>query len=312
LKIIVVTPAGRKAYLELLSSYLLSDDDVFEWHLWDNCRDESDRVYINSLEVAHEKIKVVRVPNVDGTNRSVNKFYKNCNRPDVFYVKIDDDVVYITKGTFTHMRDEAIKNRARYIWWSPMVINNALCSYLIKYKSKKVIINPEITAQAACPTGWGSPHFAIALHDAFLQLVNNDEPIISEDFDVSLSRFSINCIGFFGADVLELGDLFCPPNVDDEEWISGVLPVLTNRMGKILGACTVSHYSFYTQEYILNETDILDRYYALAGFVRRHSLPKTKKPPRQFRRRSYLRRLIEERLVKLGLKNKKRAMVELR
>jgi hypothetical protein len=87
---------------------------------------------------------------------------------------------------------------------------------------------------------------------------------------------SINCIGFFGADVARLGDLFCPLGVDDEEWISGVLPLLTRRVGRVLGGNTVAHYSFYTQEFVLNQTDILDKYYSQAGVFRRHPFPRSR------------------------------------
>ena len=236
MKIIVVTPAGRKAYLDLLSKYILTDADVDEWHLWDNCRDESDRVYIKELEKTHEKIKIITSENVDGSNKSVNKFYKNCSQSETFYIKVDDDIVYLQDGTFAHMRDEALKTRGRNIWWSPLVINNSLCSYLLKYKSNIFDISSNLTAQASCPTGWGNPLFAIELHNAFLHFLKLNQPIAMDDFDVSLSRFSINCIGFFGDDVARLGDSFCPLNVDDEEWISGVLPLLTGKTGGILGS----------------------------------------------------------------------------
>jgi len=36
MKVIAVTPAGRRRYLELLAKYVLSDEAVAEWHLWDN------------------------------------------------------------------------------------------------------------------------------------------------------------------------------------------------------------------------------------------------------------------------------------
>ncbi|MDI9332495.1 MAG: hypothetical protein QM527_14535 [Alphaproteobacteria bacterium] len=310
MKIIVVTHAGRKAYLELLSRYVLNDQNVSEWHLWDNCRDPSDRDYINELARLHSKIKIVHATDVCGTNRSVNKFYRNCNDPDVFYIKIDDDVVYIQEGTFAHMLEEALKTRDRYIWWSPLVINNALCSYLIKHRSSLIEIAPQLTAQASCPLGWRSPVFAIQLHQAFLNL-NKKQALLHENFDVSLSRFSINCIGFFGIDLVQLGQMFCPLNVDDEEWITGVLPVLTQRSGRILGNYTVSHYSFFTQEYLLNQTDILDRYYSIAGISRKYAFPKARRPGYLFRQRLFLflRRSIENKLTGFDPKKEKKLMV---
>ncbi len=53
-KIVVVTPAGRRAYLELLSKYVIDDADIDEWHLWDNCRLQADRYHINQLAQRHK------------------------------------------------------------------------------------------------------------------------------------------------------------------------------------------------------------------------------------------------------------------
>lgn len=290
MKIIVVTPAGRRAYLELLASYVLNDHDVFEWQLWDNCREELDRVYINELAKLHQKVKVVRLPGVDGTNRSVNRFYRHCNDIDAFYVKVDDDIVYVESGTFARMLKVARQTIDRCVWWSPLVINNALCSYLIKCRSKNLSIRTSLTAQASCSIGWASPRFAIDLHESFLEFLQDGGSLIEGDFDVSLSRFSINCIGFFGADVARLGDSFCPLGVDDEEWISGVLPLVTRRVGRVLGGNTVAHYSFYTQEFELNQTDILDKYYSHAGVFRRHPFPRSRTTSRRSRLKFFVKR----------------------
>eukprot|EP01035_Chromulina_nebulosa_P064431 gene64431-88113_t len=49
MKLIVVTPAGREKYLRLLSHHVLESRGVYEWHLWDNCRNEADRAYFESV-----------------------------------------------------------------------------------------------------------------------------------------------------------------------------------------------------------------------------------------------------------------------
>jgi hypothetical protein len=55
--------------------------------------------------------------------------------------------------------------------------------------------------------------------------------------------------------------------VDDEEWISAVLPSRTGKPGRVLGGLTIAHFSFYTQEQELLRTDILERYAQLAGLT---------------------------------------------
>ncbi|MDD2467291.1 MAG: hypothetical protein PHI97_25170 [Desulfobulbus sp.] len=116
-KIIAVTPAGRRSYMDLLKHYVLRDSNISEWHLWDNCRDSADRAYIDSLEREHQKIRVVRIENTDGTNLSVNRFYKFCNDPESFYIKMDDDLVFLQEGMATTLLETAITQRGLLVIW---------------------------------------------------------------------------------------------------------------------------------------------------------------------------------------------------
>jgi hypothetical protein len=265
-RVVSVTPAGRKRYIELLKHYVLRDATICEWHLWDNCRKDDDRTYINDLAQRYPKIKIIQTPRADGTNRSVNRFYPFCDDPEAFYIKMDDDLVYLPENIGARLCQQAMSERDKYIWWSPLVLNNAICSWLLKYHSK-VDIPEAVTCQASDRSGWVDPKFAELMHERFLAAAERGEleKFRVGNFDVSLSRFSINCIGFFGRDVIELGDRFCPPGVDDEEWISAVLPSMVQRPGRIVGSLVASHFSFSTQERELLQSRILDKYYRCAG-----------------------------------------------
>jgi len=267
-KIVVVTPAGRKRYLEILSKYILKDASIDEWHLWDNCRENSDREYINELSEHNNKIKVIKETNTDGTNRSVNKFYKYARDVDTFYIKIDDDIVYLPENFSYSLYSKALKEKEKYSWWSPMVINNAICTYLLNAKNI-ISTNVNLTAQASCPMAWKSPQFAEALHNLFIESLNSSGFMkwrINNSFELFLQRFSINTIGFWGDFSRKLGDKFCPLNIDDEEYISAKLPILTNRPGRLIGDILVAHFSFYTQEaFLLSRTNILQTYAMIAG-----------------------------------------------
>ena len=85
------------------------------------------------------------------------------------------------------------------------------------------------------------------------------------DRDVRMGRFSINAIAFFGSEIAELGERFFPPAGNEEEWFSVILPAKLDRCGRVFGDLIVSHFSFYTQERQLLQTDILDAYYRLAA-----------------------------------------------
>jgi hypothetical protein len=265
-KIIAITPAGRRAYLEILGTYILKDSGIDEWHLWDNCRQESDRIYINKIAKQHAKIRVVQKENMDGSNRAINQLYQYANDIKTFYIKIDDDIVYTPKNLGASLYDAAIKEKDAYTYWSPLIINNAICSWLLKYHSH-MSIEAELMASAACIHGWRNPRFALELHRSFLDSLSKKsiENFEVPNFNISLARFSINCIGFWGEDVNKLGERFCPLNVDDEEWISAVLPSILGRPGRIIGDIIVSHFSFFTQEDYLLKTELLDLYSKQAG-----------------------------------------------
>jgi hypothetical protein len=267
-KIIAVTPAGRKKYMEILSKYILKDISIDEWHLWDNCRDTNDRNYINSLAKQHEKIKIVQEEGVDGSNRSISKFYKHTRDADVFYIRIDDDIVYLPDNFGLLLYSKAVEEKEKYSWWSPVVINNAICTYLL-YAKNIIDTNANLTAQATSAIGWGSPVFAAMLHHLFLKSydsTNLEKWKINDKFELFLQRFSVNTIGFFGDYSKELGDKFCPVDVDEEEYISAKLPILTGKPGRLIGDILVAHFSFYTQEtFLLKKTDILQNYARIAG-----------------------------------------------
>jgi hypothetical protein len=265
-KVVAVTPAGRRHYLELLRDYICADTTIDEWHLWDNCRNDADRRYIERLESAEHKVKVVRLSNVDGTNRSVNRFYRFCVEDDAFYIKVDDDIVYLPKGFGGALHRHALEEHERYLWWSPLVVNNSICSWLIKHHSR-IRIDEEISCQASDRYGWSDPAFAEKMHRKFLGALHAGDisPFYVPNFQVSLARFPINCLGFFGADVKALGTDFCPPGVDDEEWISACLPARLQRPGRVIGNLVVAHSSFITQEPELLQSRLLDQYYEAAG-----------------------------------------------
>ncbi len=293
-RVVAVTPAGRERYLRLLAHYIVSDPSIARWLLWDNCRDPRDRQCLGELARRHPgKIEVVRMPWADGSMRAINLFYASLNDPRVFYLKLDDDIVYLPPRFGQEMLHRAIHEQGRFAWWSPLVINNALCSWVLKYTGH-LQIDAELSAQASCVHGWRSPSFALALHRSFLEAARQGHQAAFSvpSCAISTSRFSINCLGIFGRDVARLGKQFCPPDVDDEEWISAVVPALLGRPGRVLGDLIASHFSFYTQEPELLHAGILTEYYRLAGLVPQHTVLPMRMSLKQRLRRYLLLRLL--------------------
>jgi hypothetical protein len=267
MKLIVVTPAGREKYMRLLSHYVLGSPDVAEWQLWDNCRNESDRAYLRTLAGSDHRCRLKQLPDANGDNQAIGSFFQFCDDPDALYLRLDDDIVFIEEDFFSKFTARAMAERGRAIWFAPIVINNAICGFLLQQFSRVVISGP-ITCQAMCPHAWAYPNLPEALHPVFIEAVRSGRlgDFRVPDRDVRLSRFSVNAIGFFGAEKIALGDTFLPPGcTEEEEWLSAVLPAKTDRPGMIFGDLIVAHFSFYTQENRLLQTGILDAYYALAG-----------------------------------------------
>lgn len=293
-KLIVVTPAGRKKYLNLLVPRIVNDPSISEWHLWDNCRTEDDRAYIQALAKQHQKIKIIREERVDGSNSSINSFYKFASNLDAFYFKVDDDVLYIKPGTFDRIYQTALATKDDFVWWSAVVVNNAICSWILKYKSRINILQ-NISAQANDLVGWRSPYFANSLHSFFLNELKNENLSAFEvgNTEIAGGRFSINFIGFFGSEVSKDVAQFCPLGVDDEEWISAVLPCLRGKKGLVVGDTLVSHFSYFTQERYLLRSGMLERYYEQLA-----TLPYEKKFSSSVRRRS-VKQFISEALLRI-------------
>ena len=174
--------------------------------------------------------------------------------------------MFTEPGFFERFKARALASRGEALWFAPLIINNAVCSSLIQSLSK-VRIEGTITSQAMCPYSWAHPSFPEAMHPVLIEAARKGrlDDFRVPDREVRLGRFSINAIGFFGAEVIALGELFHPPDQNEEEWLSAVLPAKLNRPGKVFGDLLVSHFSFYTQERRLLQTDLLESYYELAG-----------------------------------------------
>lgn len=286
MKIIVVTPAGRERYLRLLAHYVLGSAEVAEWQLWDNCRTESDRRYLRELAASDPRCTIKQLPGADGGFAIIGDFFRFCDDPEALYIRFDDDLVYVEPGFFERFRARAVAARGEALWFAPLIINNAICGALIKQFAKLSFRGP-ITFQAMCPHAWAHASFPKALHPVFIEAVRCGrlDDFRVPDRDVRLARFSVNAIAFFGSDIARLGEGFLPPASDEEEWFSAVLPARLDTAGRVLGDLIVAHFSFYTQERQLLQTDLLDRYYGLASL----SAPPYDKPLDRKRLKDWLR-----------------------
>jgi len=263
LKVVVVTPAGRKRYLEVLVPQVAALRPIVdEYRLWVNTENQEDIKYMEALEKEYKGfIKLDRLK--DGqqfeNNLSIYYFFKNCCDPNTIYVRFDDDVVYIDKENFAKFVEFRFKHPEFYLVYGN-ILNNSVITYLHQKFGKLPLIKG-MHAEYLCTgdNGWKSTEFAEGLHRIILK--NSPENfrfpgvwILSE-----YERVSINCISWKGEGF--------DGNVgkDEEMWLSCDRPRELKRPNCIFGDFVCVHYAFHVQREKLDQTDILKQYKCISS-----------------------------------------------
>jgi len=104
--------------MSILMMYLVRAIDkgyIDEIHLWECCRNDDDRAWVNSL--AADKIKVQSAKNYD-------EIYAHYTNSDDLFFKVDDDVVYLQIEAIPDMFDVFSQVDNSIMFMSPVCINN--------------------------------------------------------------------------------------------------------------------------------------------------------------------------------------------
>lgn len=260
MKRIIVTPAGRERYLEVLLNNLIKCKDEFnEWHLWVNTKNIDDITYMQKIEEIYDFIKIIYCDiDVDGNN-SIHSFFKHYINEDEVYLRLDDDIVYVHKGSISSIFEFRIKNEDPFLVFGN-IINNAIVSHLHQRMGMLPIVDKLVSYNCLDSVGWNDPEFALDCHNNFFKKQKKDElesfffkNWILHDYN----RVSINVISWLGKTFREFNGKV---GIDEEEWLSVNKPLLLKRPNVIFGESLFSHYSFFTQREFLDKTDVLDRY----------------------------------------------------
>jgi hypothetical protein len=157
-KVIVITPAGRKRYLEILVEYVKRLKGIVdEYHIWLNTEDKKDIEYIKSL--ASDYIKVIEKPG-PYHNNGIYRFFPYCIQPKTVYVRFDDDIVFLDNNeAFINFVKYRIAHPEYFLLYAN-IINNSIISHLHhrlgNFNDKKGLA----TYDCICKTGWGSGFLA--------------------------------------------------------------------------------------------------------------------------------------------------------
>lgn len=275
-RVVIVTPAGRRRYLDLLVPQVLALRGlVDEYRLWLNTTDADDLAYCEALAAQHpDFITLQRLPHgavVDG-NMSIHHFFKTCVDPGTVYVRFDDDIIVLdTREAFRDMLDFRLDHPEFFLVYG-CVLNNAVVTHIQQRMMRFDTAGGLCGYACTDSVGWEWPEFAERVHRTIL-----DTAAAAADATAPLAAFrmppwrlhfnsrvgervSINCISWLGSDFAAFGGAV---GRDEEVWLSMEKPALSRRCNCIFGGFVCVHYAFYPQRPHLDTTDILAAYRAL-------------------------------------------------
>ena len=258
-KIVVNTAAGRRRYMQYLVPPIIEADIVDRYDIWVNTHNMVDIEFFKQLAKKYPKVNLVWQPDgiVNGI-ASINAFYRDCCDEDTIYMKLDDDVVWFEPELFEKMVKFRVDN-PEYFLVSPLVINNALSTYLLQVHDKIKLDKYYMsicTERTICHDGW----FAADLHNWFMEnylKTNQYKKLYVGKHPMGMARFSINCVLWFGKDMAQFKGIV--PG-DDEEFLSCIKPTQLGKCNCFNGDALISHFAFGTQREGLDKMDILNRY----------------------------------------------------
>lgn len=273
LKRIVVTPAGRRRYLEILLVHLAREHRAggfAEWHVWVNTNVERDIEYIRGIAAEYDWIRAVELPGITCVdNLNICRFFRGACDPLCVYLRLDDDIVYVEPGFCDKLFRFRVANPEPFLVYGN-IINNAVITHVHQRNRR---FEHEKLAGYACmdSVGWKDGELAECLHRAFLSDAREGRvEKWHRSFDVwkcyHYERVSINCIAWLGSTFKDFGG---EVGRDEEQWLSVDKPRALQRPNVIYGGAIVAHFAFYPQRgYLEEKTNVLEQYRALAQAVK--------------------------------------------
>lgn len=257
-KIVAVTPAGRRRYMDILKNYILSNPMIDEWKIWQNTTNPDDVSCISQLSIQSKKINIERRSAPIGHSTNIYKFFDNCIEPNTVYVRLDDDIVWMDHRSIQNLVDYRIDNPEFFLVYGN-IINNAICDH-IHQRMGVYPLNPIMGYNTFDQFGWRNPQTAENKHNNLLEKIEAQELqdyIFSQWILNTHERVSINVISWLGEEFAKFNAVV---GHDEEEWLAVVKPKQLHMFNSICGTALFSHFAFYTQRDHMDKTNVLQRY----------------------------------------------------
>jgi hypothetical protein len=282
-KVISVTPAGRKRYLEILALYLLDNRHLIDEHrFWVNTTNVEDIAYMESLCRSYpdfftlERLEEAR-PDIQGVKRIalIRHFFRNCCDCNAVYIRLDDDICYIHPRAIERLLEFRLANPQFFLVY-PAMINSGRTAYIHQVMG----INPENLESKVWPGHryhefnliQCDPQVGEILHDVFLQYVANnkvDSLLFGKYILHNYEKVPINCISWLGEEFAQFRGVVGNEETrwQEELWLTQFKPKLIQRPNCIWGQALMAHFAFHTQrEFLEKETNLLLKYQLLAQY----------------------------------------------
>lgn len=264
-KVVVVTPAGRKRYMEILLPYILKEKGVVdEYQIWINTNNEEDIAFFKDLEIKYKKLikldyTVYNEKHEKYDNLKIYKFFKNCIDAKTVYLRLDDDIVYLEDNYIEKMVRFRIQNKEPFLVYGN-IFNNAVIDSIMQKNGYYPDIE-QINYDCLDRIGWEDPESAEKKHRFLLNNYILQNKSFKRAFDTWIlkdyERVSINSICWLGDTFKEFEGIV---DRDEENWLSVIKPQQIGKPNVINGSAFCIHFSFFTQRDLLDRTDILQKY----------------------------------------------------
>lgn len=261
-KIVVVTPAGRKRYMEILLSHMLKQKNIIdEYRIWVNTNNSEDLNWFKELKIQHKDFVTLEYLPLDvittgEVNLTIYKFFENTIDENTIYIRLDDDIVWTENNFVENLVKFRIDNPDYFLIFGN-IINNAVIDHI--HQKQGIPYSKYIENQCLSKTGWESSTICEEKHINFINNLNNNniEKYKFDRYETIGQRISINAICWFGKDFKEFSGIV---DKNEEPWLSEIAPSQRNKKICVCGNALCVHYAFWVQREYMDKTDILQKY----------------------------------------------------
>jgi len=257
--VVVVIPAGRKRYMELLLPQIMREQEwIDEIRFCVNTNVPEDLEWLDAQAAFNPKVKLdERLGRQPYNAFELRGFWDALQESQTIYIRLDDDVIWLKPGFIKSMLDFRVTNfEPMFVY--PNLINNGITDYIHQKMGLLSMGDKKLTYDYRDDLAISNPEVAIEKHKIFLHhLAENrlNEYKFHKWVLSDYEKMSINSLCWFGRDMA--GVEVAP---DEETHISQAIPLQKNRPNVINGGTLAVHFAFHTQREALEKTNLLEQY----------------------------------------------------